>query len=203
VSGHQRPARLHPDSLPVLVFAVAVTALLALVSFALSFAGLVAVAEWAGVPPWLRWAVPVVVDGAQLVFTAGMLVHAARGDSTARSWAALGLFAAVSIAANAAHGWDADAEGWRAYAGAFMAGLAPLAVVLSIHELAALAVARPTPVDVAGGDALDHERETDRRMRDMRDAGASLRSIASACGVSRSTVARRLSQGGDTAKTAA
>jgi hypothetical protein len=198
----RRPARLHPDSMPVLVFAVVVTALLAAVSFALSFAGLVAVAEWAGVPPWLRWAVPVVVDGAQLVFTAGMLVHSARGDSTARSWAALGFFAAVSIAANAAHGWDAGADAWRAYAGAFMAGLAPLAVVLSIHELAALAVARPLPDDVAAGTAADVERDTDRRMRDMRDTGASLRAIAAACGVSRSTVARRLSRGGDAAETA-
>ncbi len=234
--------RLNPDSRPMILAAVVLTLLLGVVSFALSFAGLVRVAAWAAVPPALSWAVPAVVDGAQLVFTAGALVHRARGERVGRSWAALALFAAVSVAGNALHAWDAGQGDWRAWAGVVIAGLAPLAVVLSVHELASLVVARPAaeaeavPLHDLGAPLSDVEHDpirqagpafvverpaevapsrdwddvplfpaveakavpvsgatdTDERMRELRARGLSIRAIAEAVGLSRSTVSRRL-----------
>lgn len=86
MSDHAEPstssAWINPDSRPVLRIVVTVTMLLALVSFAVSFAGLVAVAEWAALPGWLAWALPVFIDGAIIVYTLAMLVFRARGSST-------------------------------------------------------------------------------------------------------------------------
>ncbi|TGY78647.1 DUF2637 domain-containing protein, partial [Cellulomonas shaoxiangyii] len=92
-------SRIDPDTRAVVVLTVALVATLGAVSFAVSFAGLVAVAEWAELPRWLRWAVPVFVDGALLAYTLAILVQRARGESTRFSWAALGTFTLVSVGA--------------------------------------------------------------------------------------------------------
>lgn len=151
-----RPARINPDSFPVLVVAVVITVALALTSFLLSYSGLVAVAEWAAVPAWLAWAVPVTIDGAILVYTLAALVFRARAESARVAWASLSLFTGLSVAANAAHAWDAGAADGRAVLGAIIAGLAPVAVLLTTHTIARLIIARPAPVaDVERWDTVE------------------------------------------------
>jgi hypothetical protein len=139
-----RPARINPDSLGVLVVAVSITVILAAVSFLMSYSGLVAVAEWAAVPPSLSWAVPVVIDGAILVYTLAALIFRARGEGARLAWASLSLFTGLSVVGNAAHAWDAGAGDERAYLGSVIAGLAPVAVLLTTHTIARLIVAPPS-----------------------------------------------------------
>lgn len=139
-----RPARINPDSLPVLVVAVAVTALLALVSFLMSYAGLSAAAEWANVPAWLAWGVPAYIDGGILVYTIAALVHRARDEGARMAWSALAIFATLSVAANAVHAWDTAPEAIRTGIGMLIAGLAPVAVLLTTHTIARLIIAPPT-----------------------------------------------------------
>ncbi|AWY06681.1 DNA binding domain protein [Microbacterium phage Zeta1847] len=143
---HSR-AYIKPDSLPVLVVAVVITTALGLSSFLLSYAGLTAAAEWANVPPWLAWAIPVTFDGAILVYTLAALVFRARGESARLAWLSLSLFTGLSVVANGLHAWDAAPEVLRTVLGIIIAGLAPVAVLLTTHTLARLIVARPDELD--------------------------------------------------------
>ena len=149
-------AWINPDSRPVLRLVVTVTTLLALVSFAVSFAGLVAVAQWAAIPSWLAWALPVFIDGAIIVYTLAMLVFRARGASTAFAWSALLAFTGVSVAANAAHVYaEGDPSDWRTWVGASLAGLAPAGVAVATHTLAGLTVRPPITADDPSSEALE------------------------------------------------
>ncbi len=192
--GGHAPSRIDPDTRPVVLATVALVALLGGVSFAVSFAGLVAVAAWAELPASMHWAVPVFVDGALLAYTLAILVQRARGERTAFSWTALVGFTLVSVAANAAHViGTGDPGDWRTLVGAGMAALAPLGVLAATHTVADLAVARPrvdrerTTVDQGEPDRLE-------QVRRLRDQGLSQRGIAAEVGVSRSTVVRLLAQ---------
>ncbi|MFD6091306.1 DUF2637 domain-containing protein [Oerskovia sp. NPDC060338] len=138
-----RPARINPDRLAVLVVASVMTGLLAVTSFMLSFAGLVAVAAWASVPSWLSWAVPVTIDLAILVYTLAALVARARGESAARAWCSLALWTFVSVTANGLHAWTDAPALVQTIAGMTIAGLAPIAVLLATHTLADLIIAKP------------------------------------------------------------
>ncbi|MCF4122033.1 DUF2637 domain-containing protein [Antribacter sp. KLBMP9083] len=123
--------------------AVLLTTTLGAVSFVLSYSGLVEVADWASVPDFLAWTVPVTIDASILVYTLAVFIFRARGESTATAWWSLIGFTTVSVAANAAHAWDASLHDWHGYAGAGIAGLAPVSVLLTTHTLAELIVARP------------------------------------------------------------
>lgn len=123
--------------------------MLCAVSFVLSYSGLVAVAAWAAVPPYLSWTVPVTIDASILVYTLAVFIFRARGERNGRVWTSLILFTAVSVTANAAHAWDAGAGDWHGYAGAAIAGLAPVSVLLTTHTLAELVVAKPASHPIA------------------------------------------------------
>ncbi|QOI66968.1 membrane protein [Microbacterium phage GardenState] len=140
-------ARIQPDSRAVLVVATVLTALLALVSFLLSFHGLAEAATWANVPGWLAWAIPAYVDGAILVYTLAALVFRARGESARLEWGALAVFAALSVAANGVHAWTAAPAALQVTLGVLLAGLAPVSVLLTTHTVAKLVVAPPTPAE--------------------------------------------------------
>ncbi len=143
-----RPARINPDTLPVLVLASALTAALAVTSFLLTFAALSDVARWAAVPDSLAWAVPVMLDGAIVVYTLAVLVARARGERAVPAWIGLAGFTAVSVIANAAHAADVP-PAVQAALGVTIAGLAPLAVMLATHTLARLIVAHDRPTEAA------------------------------------------------------
>jgi hypothetical protein len=209
-----RPARINPDSHGVLVVATSITAVLAAVSFALSYSGLVAVASWAAVPPWLSWAVPLTIDGAILVYTLAALVFRARGERSTLAWSALSLFTGLSMASNAAHAWTSGPGDGRAILGAVIAGLAPVAVLLTTHTIARLIIAPPAVQPVAQPEPepeaqpVPAVRSTPARPKPARPAGTvdharirqlaqtdpalSHRAIAAQLGVSKTTVSRVL-----------
>ena len=139
-----RPARINPDSLGPLIVAVTLTALLAGVSFLLSFNGLADAATWANVPDWLAWGVPAYVDGAILVYTVAALIFRARGESARLAWASLALYASLSVAANGVHAWPTAPEELKVALGVLLAALAPVAVLLTAHTIARLILAPPT-----------------------------------------------------------
>lgn len=141
-------ARIDPDTKPVLYAAASSAALIAAVSFALSAAGLVQLAAWGHVPSFLAWCVPVMIDGAIAVYTLAVLVFRARGESTTVAWVSLALWTAVSVGGNAAHGWEPPALVQRAV-GTVVVALAPVAVVLAVHTISDLIVARPAPAEPA------------------------------------------------------
>lgn len=137
-------ARINPDTLPVLIVATLMTTALGGVSFALSWAALIDVAAWAGVPHNLSWAVPVMLDAAILVYTLAVLVHRARSERAWSAWLSLAAFTTVSVIANAAHAGAVPAA-WQAVIGTVVAALAPVAVLLATHTLARLIVAPVSP----------------------------------------------------------
>lgn len=136
-----RPSRINPDTLPVLVLAVLLTAGLAGVSFTISYAALREVSAWATVPAALAWTVPVMLDAATVVYLLAVVVKRARHERAAGAWAALALWTAVSVAANAAHAYGVPDELQR-LVGTVVAALAPIAVLLATHTIADLIVAR-------------------------------------------------------------
>jgi len=84
-----RASRLNPDSRPVTWAAVLFAVVVAVAAFVWSWNALVEVGPWVGLPPSQSWVVPVVLDGAMIVFTLSALVQRARGNSARTEWLSL------------------------------------------------------------------------------------------------------------------
>lgn len=140
-----RDGRINPDSRQMLWLAVSLVGFVGAISFMVSFAGLVAVAEWAGLPPAMRWTVPIFIDTAILVYSIAVLVHRSRGEKTWASWLSLGAFTFVSVLANVGHVLllDQNVDSFKTGIGAIVAGMAPIGVFAATEELGRLAIARP------------------------------------------------------------
>ncbi|MFF2389137.1 DUF2637 domain-containing protein [Agromyces sp. NPDC058104] len=192
----------------MLIVAASLTAVLGAVSFLLSYNGLTATAPWAGIPAGQSWTIPVVIDGAILVYTLAVLIKRRRGERAVLYWSLLAAFTAASVAGNAFHAWDASAHDATGMAGAAIAGLAPLAVLAATHTLADLIVEPVPPRGVRPQTHSETEtiepdysstavRETESSSRQRAivakaRAGLSQRQIAAEIGVSKSTVGRIL-----------
>ncbi|WP_422390228.1 DUF2637 domain-containing protein [Arthrobacter sp. N1] len=137
--------RIEADGPVFTRLAMVLVAILAVASFSLSFLGMIQAAAWAGIPEYLRWLVPVVVDSTILVYAAAATVQRARGESTRISWIAVGFFTAVSVAANAAHVIAPDGVAQvispSVAFGAFLAGIMPVSLFFATHTTVQLAVA--------------------------------------------------------------
>ncbi|MBF0807314.1 DUF2637 domain-containing protein [Rothia nasimurium] len=138
-------ARINPDSRAVLWFTVLLVLLLGVTSFMVSFNGLHDVASWVGLPPWLRWTVPVFIDIAILAYSMAAVIHRARGEAVALTWGTLMVFTLISVFANGAHaltvgGGQSAAQSWI---GAAIAAAAPLSVFAATEELSRLAFGKP------------------------------------------------------------
>lgn len=115
---------------------------LSTVTFMLSFAGLHDVAAWANIRPALRWAVPVFIDGAIIVYTVAVLVERGRGQTPWFAWIALVAFTAVSVGANGSHAWAVhESITWQTWVGTLIAALPPLGQLAATHTIARLVVA--------------------------------------------------------------
>lgn len=144
-------ARFNPDSILIyraVNFGVIMVAIAAVV---VSWNGLMAVASWMLMPPELAWIVPVMLDFVIVVFTIGILPRKARGESV--FLLALGAYAltAISSAANFAHVVMESPVGtpaFQVYAGAALAGLAPMLILLTT-EVLALLITRPSKAESA------------------------------------------------------
>lgn len=101
--GRRAPARIQPDSRTVVLTTTWLVGLLAAVSFALGVPGLVDVAGWAGLPPQLRWGVPLMLDGGLVVMALVATVRRARQESAKFAWSVLALLTAASMGLQVAH----------------------------------------------------------------------------------------------------
>ncbi|MFJ2297398.1 DUF2637 domain-containing protein [Oerskovia paurometabola] len=138
-----RPARINPDRTAVLAVVLVLIAALIGASAALSYAGLSAVAAWAGIAPAMGWLVPVFIEGAILAYTGAGVVHQARDEKgrARQAWSWVTLWTLVSSAANGAHAWDAGPGGWQGIVGVALAALFPIGVLIAVHTAAGLIVA--------------------------------------------------------------
>ncbi len=135
-------ARLNPDSIPVLVTAVALVGVLMISSFVVSFSGLYDASEWTGLPQNLRWLPALFIDAAILAYTIALIVFKARGESVWRTVLGLTAFAGMSVVANIAHTlsyWDGNLIDFRAWVGVAITASAPIAVLLASEEITRLA----------------------------------------------------------------
>jgi hypothetical protein len=123
------------------VLAVAITTGVGAASFALSFTALRDLAVRGQVPPQQAWLWPLMVDGAILLATLGVVVVS--GDPQCRSdrrffWLVLGGGAVVSIACNALHAILPADEPINTWLRGFLAGVAPTALVVTTDGLTRL-----------------------------------------------------------------
>ena len=141
--------KLNADSRPLVYTVVLLVSALGVVSLIASFQGLIAVAAWARLPQPLAWTVPVMLDGAILVYTAAALIRRARGETTRLAWTGVVAGTVLSASANAAHVVLADVTASSdvlRVIGAGIAALSPVLAALAVHQLADLAVAGPDEV---------------------------------------------------------
>lgn len=142
MTDHESPKRINPDSRAILWLTVVIAGLLGAASFAVSFAGLTAVAAWAGIPPWMAWTLPMFIDGAIVLYSLAVLVHRVRGENTVASWVSLLFFTLVSVFANGTHAYSINvasaAPVWQMVAGSILAAMAPVAVFSVTEELGRL-----------------------------------------------------------------
>ena len=123
------------------IVAVGITFGVGAASFALSFTSLRDLATRGHVPPGEAWLWPLMVDGAILLATLGVVVMA--GDPQCRKdrrffWAVLAGGAAVSIACNALHAILPADEPLNPWLRGFLAGVAPVALLVTTHGLTLL-----------------------------------------------------------------
>ncbi|MBG0738681.1 DUF2637 domain-containing protein [Paeniglutamicibacter antarcticus] len=239
-------SRIEPDSRTMVLLSLTLVGILAAASFTLSFLGLIQAASWAGIPEYLRWLVPIVVDSTILVYAVAASVQRARGESTSLSWLAVGFFTLVSVLANGAHvlapaGVQRDLDSTVIF-GAFLAAIMPVSLFFATETTVNLVVAPahgtvaqrrkrardqvvradqmdhskdqwttsggPRKGPLGGpvkGPLMDHPRTTPKtraevdpvKVREMAETGLSQRVIAQRLGVSKTTVARALSDSSD------
>ena len=146
------------------VTAIAVTALLALGSFILSFSALWDIATEIWPQRKLSWIAPVIVDGTILQATISLV--AAAGDESRRSrqffWFLLTTAAAISIAGNALHAYISDTARLDPMVAVIGGTIPPAFLLLSTHGLVLLLRLRPEPAAPsvqAAGDHLAAERQ--------------------------------------------
>lgn len=155
--------RVRPDSPALGAVAVILACVVAIASFAVSFSGLIATAQWAGVPAFLRPAVPIVIDSSLLVFTVSALVAQGRGEDARLAWGAVFMFTGVSVVTNTAHALNEGAgfgtSTFAALVGAGIAGLMPVACLAATHTVVNLIVLPPE-----GSQAARRKRERARHM---------------------------------------
>jgi hypothetical protein len=145
-----RTERINPDSMVTLWLTVGLVGFLAVASFMVSFTGLHEVAAWAGLPEWLRWAVPIFIDVAILAYTLAVLIHRHRGERTWASWLSLAGFTVFSMVANGAHALSIPhPDAGQQIIGAAVASLAPLAVFAATEQLGRLIIRRPEDAPVS------------------------------------------------------
>lgn len=132
---------LEPDSLPVVLPAIAGALTVGGVSFLMSWDALRTVGLWAGVAPSRTWGLPLAIDSSILVFSALWLIARRRGAPTWFHILAVTAFTLGSVGGNVAHALAAGAgQGWQIGVGAVAAAAFPLTVFATTHAVAGLLV---------------------------------------------------------------
>jgi hypothetical protein len=125
--------------------AVAISTVIAIASFVLSFATLWDLATRAGLPRNLSWLWPVIVDGTILQATISVIALAPyESQRPARRffWAVLATSALVSISSNGLHAFITGGSSLHPALAAAIATVAPISLLAATHGLAMLSRAR-------------------------------------------------------------
>lgn len=142
LASHRNPGAATPAALRWAMWAaVAITAVIAVASFVLSFAALWDLATMAGLPRQLSWLWPVIVDGTILQATISVIaVSAVENERRGQRffWAVLAAAAAVSVSANALHATLAGEGVLPPALAATIATVAPVSLLATTHGLAIL-----------------------------------------------------------------
>lgn len=101
---------------------------IALLAFILSFDAIMHLAISNGVNEYLAWMVPLIVDGAMVVFSVSVMRATLAGEKTRAGWALIIAFTAVSVWFNIAH------SNMQVF-GIAIAALAPLALFATFETL--------------------------------------------------------------------
>lgn len=137
-----------PIDLPVVGRAALIgLAALALFAFAIGAPQLVELAHWAGVPSYVAWATPIVVDGALVAYSVAAAVQRSRQQRAALMWLALVAFTGLSVAAQVVHSLAVGTAPtspalWVSVA---IAASLPLAVLVGVEAVISVAVSSPMP----------------------------------------------------------
>lgn len=143
----------NPDA--VLVVTVIADAGLALGAFVLSFDALRELAVVAGVRPALAWIWPVIVDGFIVVATINAIVLSDRRAKTAwYPWAALLVFAMVSVAGNGLHAArHAHPDAIRVEIAAAVSAIPAIALLVISHLIVVMLMTRRDSAEVPASEA--------------------------------------------------
>ncbi|MDT5184743.1 MAG: hypothetical protein QOI29_2901 [Mycobacterium sp.] len=125
---------------------VAITVLIAIASFVLSFASLSELAATTAFPGriWflhLAWLWPVIVDGLIILATVGIVALSPYPDQRANRnyyWGVLVAFALVSVLGNGWHAWlvTEHLTTWMRYGAVALASSVPVALLVATHSMA-------------------------------------------------------------------
>jgi len=139
--------------------AIALTVLIALVAFILSFAALHDLAVRSGIAPALAWGWPVIVDGMIVGATVALVAMSAHEPRARRyPWTVLVIGAVVSVSGNVAHAvyGDPQARAVPVLVAAGVAAFAPLALLLFTH-LTVTITRKAAPRSAASEQTTAHE----------------------------------------------
>ncbi|WP_196809633.1 DUF2637 domain-containing protein [Nocardia sp. 348MFTsu5.1] len=141
--------------------AIAVTVLLALGSFALSFSALWDIATEIWPQRELSWIAPVLIDGTILQATISLVAAASDTTPDRRRffWILLGVAAAISISGNALHAYTTGTGSLSPVAAVIGGTIPPAFLLLSTHGLVLLIRPRfrPTRTEFLAHEALNDE----------------------------------------------
>lgn len=124
-------------------WSVAITAVICMASFALSFVALWDLAMGIGLERWITWLFPVFIDGLMIMATISMVNiasdHTKAGVKDRKFFRNVLIFgAAASIAGNAYHAFTNAPGGFHPVVAAMIASLAPISLLLASHGLVIL-----------------------------------------------------------------
>jgi len=139
-------AAVNPDNINMFYLTAVLTGVVFLASVTISFFGLYAVGLQQGLPPYLAWLTPLVLDAAILVFTLVSLIQRRRGNKFARFFAiiAVGVVTTMSMSLNFLHSYYAVGFGTpMEIAATVVNASAPLSIWVTTEMLVGLIMRQP------------------------------------------------------------
>lgn len=140
----KRAKRQQPDTTVTQILSLSIAAIVIVTAFTVSYATMVAVAEWMKLPAsvgWLVYVVPGFIELLVVFSTLDYIVERSRGKSGRGPLAATIGLSAVAVLGNAAHtigAWGSSFGTWQSYMGVALSALAPLVVVYIAKRLSTL-----------------------------------------------------------------
>lgn len=149
----KRAKRWLPDTTASMILLVSIAGVVLITSGLISYATMVAVAEWMKLPPgmpWLPFAVPGFVELLIIFSSLDYIMTRSRGKvkESKTPFIAMIVLSSVAVIANAAHtiaGWGVDfsVTNWQAVIGTLLSAAAPLVVLYISKRLSALVYIDP------------------------------------------------------------